>query len=513
MAIKVIDNQPIHTKFACPYTCDESQLTQIVQRGDTQAIQTKCSSAATPTAYNSGWSVTGGITTSGGGSILNAVGAGTATHAIAIASGKRYQVKLTVQFSVIDDTGGIRIKINNKWLKLADASGGSYSILSGTFTYFISITTASFFYMVIETAGADTECSVSAISFGMLSEVGMRFLDANKSLVVDLGDTYTILSPDSDITNAYVIWSLLNNYPEGIYYVQLYDIQNSIPLDYITNGDFPSNITGWTQLGGSATIWTWSGTPSGHAQYGGTGTGSNETFAQSFIVEGGMISKLSLTLLGCGVGEGLNAYFVISGVAQEPVTLTADGIYTDFITLDLSNYSGPITVWVVLAPLNSADTFSVYDVKLVPILDNGNISNPFNLKKSWRNSILLTGVCNQQAYGFDFETLFNLSIRIQGELKYSGYPDTTQDYTFSDEQTDIINSVTEKNYDLNVDGVAEYIHDTLRVIRLCDEFLIDYTNYSKVGEYKLKPVEEIHSAGAVFKLKKQTGIATNYYES
>lgn len=506
MAINVIKNQPVQVSFAKVYGGGhEYELLQRVQLSDKQKVQIKCSPNTTPTDYSdTGWTVAGSITHAG--TTLTAAGAGTASKTVAVTAGKRYAISFTVNFTGIDSAGGgYRVKINSQYLKLPDALGGGYSILSGAVTTYLTVD--SFIgsaAIEFETSGADTALSITKISIGQLSEVGVLLLDEVKASVsIPVGGITVTDVADSPITNVLVNWTAIDL--KGLYYLRFYDALN-YDTQLLLNGDFTGSLSNWEAEDGGALEWT---VVSNKADYDGSGTSHGNTLSQLVNVPGGSIYTLTFTTSGMSLSETVQVYYYANGVIGGLTNFGAAGPYN--YTIDLSDVEGLVDLRVVFKPLAPAQTFAIDNVVLKRAADIANTTHIFDVQEKHPFTLSFYATNNKSAYDFNY-TAFYAQLRVKAEILFKDFPDKTTQVTFSDQVTEIIQGTAQKQYEVFVHGAPEYIHDALRLMRLSDVFTIDGKPYVAEGDYKLEFTDGVYCPAARFLVRPKQGIALNNFE-
>lgn len=505
--IEIIRNQPIQAlpdvlrHAALP----EYDLMQLVQKNDVQLVMVKRTPHLSEAVISPmSFSIAGGMDKTL--SSLTSTGAGDASVATAIVINATYKISLRVFFTQFDPTGGYRIKLNNEWLTLPDAGAGAYSILSGTVEAYLdipgSVTSSN---LTIEVTGADNIVSFSSIRVERLSEIQVTVLDETKTVIQTLAGVVTNYN-DSPFSHITIDWSTITG--TGIRYLRINDSLN-LNTDYISNGTFTSDIAGWTNVDGSATAWVWEAFAGGRAHWDDAGT-TDQELSQEVNVPGGGYYELAFTVsaIDFNDGEGLEAYFIVNGVALPLTTFTLTGPYT--MPLDLTEYTGNVSVKVVFQPLNDSDTIFLDTVSLKRKYDR-NISVPFNLQNNHPFTLLMYGECEAPAFGFPFGNFFYLKMRAKGEMQYLAYPDKTEWYDFSNNETDLLEANRGKTHRVKIHGVEEYIHDAITAMILCDTFTIDGKEYVRDASYELEPTEGIYKASGKFDVREKIGIAANYY--
>ncbi len=508
--IEIIRNQPIQALAAVKHhlSCPEYDFMQLVQKSDVQRVMVKRTPAQLTGNYSPiSFTCAGGMVSSPG--ALTSTGAGDAYYTTGIQPNNTYRVAFRVSFTQFDPTGGYRVKLNNQWLALPDASGGAYSILSGSVEAYLDIPGSVTDYdLIIEVTGADNIVAISSINVASLSKIETTVLDETKAVIQTLaGSTITNYS-NSPFSHITIDWSTITG--TGIRYLRINDTV-LLNTDMITNGTFEFDLIPWEdETGGSPTSdWTWDAGSGGRAYYDGTGSGGG--ISQSVVLPGGSVSEITFTVSGIGIGsgEGLQVIVKIEDTELPAVNYTITGPYT--LAVDLSGYTGFVDVRVIFKPLNNTDTIYLDTVSLIRLYDSDNTSVPFNLQTKHSFTLLLYAVCDAPAFGFPFGNNFYLRMRTKGEINYLGYPDKTELYDFSNNESDILEANRQKTYRTLIHGSEEYVHDAISAMLLCDTLTIDGKEYVREGGYEMEPTAGIHKASARFDVRDKIGIAANYY--
>lgn len=504
MGILIVKNQPVQALRNLD-ACSETKNMQLVQTNDTQRVQVRLSphnetELISESTFSSGatWTLGGTATISGG--KLNMTGATSAQSAAigTLTAGVRYRVRFTVAFNTIDNSGGYRIKLNNQYVKLADASGGTYSIMQGTIDAYILVASLVNATLVIETTGVDTDVEFDSMSLMELSQAGLQVLDAEYNILDDYNDTYTTYEADSNIATVRLPWS---SQTPGIVYWSIYDMLN-YDTNIVLNGTFTGDLMWWTSTG------SWNAGLD-NAVTSGTDMG---VLQQTITLPGGAKYDLQFTVTGLTPGvEALQVYYIVDNLGTYLSAIEEYAtIGTKTLTIDLSEFTGVRDLVLNFKPKNASDVLTLDNVSLKRKLDTATITNPFKLAAKHFNTLLLYATNAHPAYGFNFNE-FTMTMRLRADLEYKGYPDTTEVFRFSNASHDVLSSITDKLYDVRCKGMPEYMHDALRIIRLCDTFTIDGTAYVPDGEYNVNRQDKIHNAPAVFSVKEKQGIEENSY--
>lgn len=510
--IEVLKHQPIQTRFRCT-DCDEYSLMQLVIPDDEQRVQVKCHprKALQPFLYTD-WTLTGAVSFETDFTRFQFSGTASVSVPVSMVYGRRYRIEINAAFTTIPDGAGYRVKLNNQWVQLPDATNGAYSIVGGKIVAYVTAHTLVSPALLIETTGAGLSLLLFDISVAEISRAGLMVLDASKNLIVDFGLTNSVEMADSNITTLWIDWSEVDY--EGICYLCIYDTLD-FNTQLLVNGDFSTDILGWDNgIDGVQphAQWAWFGGVPTRAWYTGAGTTGFNQLTQLITVPGGSLYNLQFTVSGITPlsGEGVSVSFVINGTETTGTAYTLTNSYTQ--ELDLSAYTGMVEVRVVFTPIHTTDTFFIYGVSFKRVQDTSNITNPFTLQVKHSGTVVFFGRSNASAHGFNFTNYF-AQMRVRARVEYIQYPDKTDIYEWSDNVEDIIDSEAKKNYRVQVLGNPEYIHDALRLMRLCDNYTINDIYYIRAGDYELEKTKDMCPAGATFELREKTGIADNEYNA
>ena len=484
----------------------DRELMQLANATDVQRLQVQRGVISARSTFAHGaFTKTGGFT--GSGSSLLGSGAGTATANSGITAGKTYEIRFTATFNTIDNTGGYRVKLNNAWQDLPDATGGAYSILSGRITlyyYVSSLTTAD---LVFETSGTNTDITISGISVTRIADVRCDILDENLDVLDSNPFTITTYNTNN-LADINVDWSLCSS--NGRRYLHVANNVN-FNTELLTNSTFATDITGWTAEGGGTTHWVWSALNGGQAYWDGTGTLS--TLAQSITAQGGAQYTISYTATGLALdgSESLGLTVKVNGTTVHTESYTQTGTYTTDI--DLSDYEGQfVTLLLVFRPGSTGQIMGISGVSLKRTQDLTGITTPTHLLTEHLNTKLFYGTNDGNAFGFDF-TGFYFRMRCRSRVEYTKYADSPEMASFSDNSNDLTLAYPEKQHTITVYGLSEYQHDCMRLMRLSDTFTIDDVEYVQAGEYTIKRTEHLNAALGQFDVKDKTGIERNTYSN
>lgn len=200
--------------------------------------------------------------------------------------------------------------------------------------------------------------------------------------------------------------------------------------------------------------------------------------------------------------------------------------YTGARTLTTFSTTGNKTgVVTVAAPLNSnvfqigflgdgiSTTTNVYvsNIELYAIteVDTDYVSQCFKLIPSAGCTRLVEAYCDNNTMGFNFsDTGFVITQRIPIVTVNPAYPTIGQDYIFSDGERKMVTAQSEKYWTLRTEFIPEWSHDALRVMKLCDHFLIEDDEYfSKPDDYTpdyLGNNDYVRLSSVSFEIRKKT---------
>lgn len=482
----------------------DRELMQLANATDVQRLQVK-REITQPRTVLTGFSHTGNNT--GGGSTITGNGVGASTKAPGISAGKTYEVRFSVNFTSIDNTGGYRVSLNNAFLPLPDTTGGQYSILSGTITLYYYVSSLTTDLLEFEVEGDNTDLTITGISVTRIADVRCDILDENLDVLDSNPFTITTYN-DNNLADIAVNWSLCSS--NGRRYLHVANNVN-YNSELLTNSTFATDITGWTAEGGGTTHWIWSALNGGQAYWDGTGTLS--TLAQSITAQGGAQYTISYTATGLALdgSESLGLTVKVNGTTVHTESYTQTGTYTTDI--DLSDYEGQyVTLLLVFRPGSTGQIMGISGVSLKRTQDLTGITTPTHLLTEHLNTKLFYGTNDGNAFGFDF-TGFYFRMRCRSRVEYTKYADSPEMASFSDNSNDLTLAYPEKQHTITVYGLSEYQHDCMRLMRLCDTFTIDNTEYVQAGEYTIKRTEHLNAALGQFDVKDKTGIERNTYSN
>lgn len=505
--ITIIPNQPLaqRLQYINRHITDR-ELMQQVQADDVQRLQVQRGITGSRSVLNhTAFTKTGGIT--GSASTLTAAGAGTATANSGISGGNAYEVRYVVSFSAIDNTGGYRIKLNNAYLPMPDASAGAYSILSGTITLYYNVASLTTSDLVFETTGADTELTISSISVTQITAVRCDILDENFDVLDSNPFTITTYS-NNNLADIAVDWSQCSS--NGTRYLHV-AANTNFDTELFTNPTFVTDIVGWTASNGGSTDWVWDAANGGEARWAG---GTASTLSQEITVPGGSIYTLVFTATGLAANgsESLGVTATVNSTDEVlDTSVVINGTHT--VEIDLSEYENTfVALRVTFRPGTLLQTMGCSGASIKRTLDVQGITVPCRVLSTQLNTHILYATNTGSAFGLDFTGYF-MKLRLKARKEYTKYPDTTDMATFSDNSNDLTLSYPEKVQTITVYGAPEYLHDAIRLMRLCDTFQYDGEDYVQAGEYAIRRTEYINPANAQFDVKDKVSVERNTYSN
>lgn len=270
----------------------------------------------------------------------------------------------------------------------------------------------------------------------------------------------------------------------------LYDSQWTLS-DAVNNPNFDTDLSFWT----AGTGWSWNSGAEVSSSHAGSLT-------QSVILEGGAIYDLEFSVFP----NGLLFYYEVNGVA------TPEASYTGVVqqTIDLTSYTGSVTVNLVFTGVDNVDTILLY-CRIFGELDRRNCFNCLTVQDSDAGCTLkFTATNNDNAFGFDYSHGLTHELRLEAKMVVSGFPEEKEDYLFSDNSRKLLFARRDTEYEISVTDAPDYIHECLSMMRLNDTFTINGVEYIADGNYDLRKRKTSDLKQAVFTVKKKQGIASNY---
>lgn len=348
----------------------------------------------------------------------------------------------------------------------------------------------------------DTVTPLSNPSFLKYYFNGALFMN-NGSLVG--GVTNIILE---SVTNVSVMWEMYIDAWEdvtsetGCLTARFYDTM--LLTNRVRNGTFTGGLDHW--IVGDM----WGAGAFSNACFTLTG-GTPGNLSQTIYLEGGRTYTLSFSLSGISGSNTMQAQYLYGG-DTETVEYNSNGTQT--YEVDLTALTGIQTLTIVFMYGGSSpeETFCIDSVTtLTEDIDDFNVSNCINIQSEHPCTLLLYAINLDNAFGLDY-TSGSLQhwLRVYGKIKYSGYPDEADIFRFSDNSNSILWAIAEKEFEVIIGDAPEAIHDCLQILRLHDIFQIDGSSYIKSGNYDLNRRRSSDNSQAVFTVKEQQGVSSNY---
>lgn len=200
---------------------------------------------------------------------------------------------------------------------------------------------------------------------------------------------------------------------------------------------------------------------------------------QTFSVVLGDTYTLTLTVSGLTAGS-VNVYFMSAGVVRD--TITVDGTYT----YTQSAGTG-IVKFVPTSDFNGAID-NIYVRQAVSNFEPTEFSEPFYMQTNPTCTKLLSWQNDENGLGLpwgEFASTGTLNIRAEAQLRNPRYPAESERYMDSAGIRNLIYAKSEKEWELVINDMPEYMHDALRIGILHDHFYIDNVEYIvSEGDYE-----------------------------
>lgn len=185
--------------------------------------------------------------------------------------------------------------------------------------------------------------------------------------------------------------------------------------------------------------------------------------------------EVNYTLNGMAVGDN----FRIAGGTANGILRTADGVYTETITITASNDNPQDLRFIFgfVGGLHAVDVtdFTIESTSQIPTFT----STTFQLKDSHDcpNCTVLVEACgNSDQLGFGFNgSGFKPVIRLEGTYRGSGYPSVSSEYEFASGKSSTTYARLKKAKSL-IFGAPEYVHDFMQTLRFIDNVYINGVN-------------------------------------
>jgi len=482
-------------------------------------------SGSTNWTLDAGWTISGGK--------LHGINVGIGDEAVTVASvgyevGKVYFIKISVTVISGSTAGtGWIVVTNGTYLDLPDtATPGDGCPRSVTATWIYSPSAIGTDNLFFACNDSNLVFDIDYVEVSELSNVGVAIysgdtlVDNNTSFTGDnflnyyfqgtlFMDNGTIVGGVTNIfyesvTGVTAMWELFIDTWDsitsetGCLTARFYDTYYT--ANQILNGTFISNLDDWTE--DVTTDWSWN--IGEYAEYTWSGFTQGILY-QTVNLPGGAIYVFGWTNLG-----DIRVRMSINGATPVIIGTYVSGTYTEAI--DLSEYSGNVSVKVMFGENPSYHANIVLDaVTIIGQPDLRNVTNCLNIQTSQPCTILMYATNSDNAFGLDY-TSGNLQhwLRVYGKIKYSDYPEEAEVFKFSDNSSQIMFASSEKQFEVIIGDAPEQIHDCISILRLHDVFEIDDTAYVRSGNYDLNRRRTSDNSQAVFAVKEQVGVSSNY---
>lgn len=274
----------------------------------------------------------------------------------------------------------------------------------------------------------------------------------------------------------------------------------------IRNGDFELDEAYW-EFGNF-----WAMGVSSQACYSGA-IGTPGLLEQTVYLMGGNVYTLTFSLSGMQLTTTMLLHVTIDGVETE-IEFTGNSIVPRTYEIDLSDYTGvqEVIIGYGVGGANPEITFCVDSVSLLAEdSDSLLTSNCINLQTEHPCTLFLYAINLDNAFGLDY-TSGSLQhwLRVYGKIKYSDYPEEAEVFRFSDNSNELLFARSEKEFEVIIGDAPEQIHDCISILRLHDIFQIDGYSFVRAGNYDLNRRRSSDNSQAIFTVREQTGVSSNY---
>lgn len=504
--------------FILQGTANEATGTNLVNDGDFDA--------------STNWLLTAGWTISGGKLHGVNVTPGNTAESIApigLQVGKMYlvQVSVTVTSQGSAGTGeGWYVVINSDFLQMPDSiplGSGYNQSLNASWIYSPTVVGTDIVYF--DTDENTIDFDVEYIRVYELSEVGVEVLSSgtvtdtittftgdnflnyyfNGTLFMEngtlAGETNLLLESVTDVSAMWELyidtWSSITS-ETGCLTARFFDVvflENRIRNGEFLTGDFTywTAGVGWTIVGGEACY---------------SSGGGITSLSQIPKLLGGVIYTFTFNLSGASGGESVVVTYQINGGAP----ITASQVFNLF-SIDLSGEATELLDVTINVQVNaSTTTLCVDELQLTANQgDDLNETNCINIQTEHPCTILLYAINLDNAFGLDY-TSGSLQhwLRVNGKIKYLGYPEDVEVFKFSDNSNQLMFASSEKEFEVIIGDAPEQIHDCISILRLHDIFEIDGLEYVRSGTYDINRRRSSDNSQAIFTVKEQEGVSSNY---
>lgn len=477
---------------------------------------------------STGWTLGAGWTISGGKlRATNISGTNAFSGPLQLSVGKLYLVQIEITVTSVGSAGadeGWLALINNDFLKLPNTTLGFGYNQSLTASWIYSpaaINTNDFIFSANENT---IDFEVEYVKVLELSQPGLAIMQNgivveeivsfsgsnflkyyfNGTLFMNngslIGGITNILY--ESVTDVTAMWELYIDTWEsvtdetGCLTVRFYD--TVFWTNRIRNPNFTTDLSFWTAGSG----WTQS---AGQACY--SSGGAIAALTQTTILMGGIEYRFQI---GSSSETGLESlvfsYSINGGPAITPSSPDNEW------TIDLTGETGLVTVVVSIRVGTSTDTICIDDILLIAQgYDDVNETNCINIQTEHPCTILLYAINWDNAFGLNYTTGdLQQWLRVYGKIKYSDYPEEVEVFKFSDNSNQIMFASSEKEFEVIIGDAPEQIHDCISILRLHDIFQIDGYSFVRSGNYDLNRRRSSDNSQAIFTVKEQQGVSSNY---
>lgn len=300
-----------------------------------------------------------------------------------------------------------------------------------------------------------------------LPQVAIVNTETNAQSLILNDDIYVTISGNS-ITWKFKMSNL--GLAHGCYTFCVTDICGVEENNLIKNGGFDVDLSDWTAGDG------WENDGEGHAVYESAGM-SNNPLSQMFPEQ---LVCAKVEVLEIGTNQSVIFRIKDAGIVTAQVGIGQPGIYAvcgigDEIELTTALATHILIDNVIVRAAIDCDDCHASDY----------CSNCINFVERVTDcTLLIEGYNNENSFGFTFvnqngTNIFKLSHRVNSKLWHPGYPEESNDYTFSDGKTADTFALSDKFWILGIDPASERAHDVLRLQKRSDHFVITDVNESR----------------------------------
>lgn len=383
---------------------------------------------------------------------------------------------VTVKKNCTDEfTGGPPYSSNG--LKYGYSAYGADGTLCFDFTSFIGCISDVHFYRVYIP-------QVSIIN----NDTGDQFLDLNNAPYINIyQDRVTYKFKPEDLLTP------------GCYKICVTDICG-VAENNLVNGSFDVDIDGWTGSG------NWTNDGSGHMEFD-SGMIGNDPIVSAFTEGSSFMACAKIEVLDIKTNQSIIFRMLDGSTPVAQVGIGAPGIYSicgtgNKVEITTANADYVLVDNIIVRAISDCDDCSAFDY----------CSNCFHYETTFNCTKMITGICDDDAFGFIFydnggTNIFKLQHRLKCELNHAKYDQTQTDYIYSTGEARLVNAQSEKYQTLYCAPMPTYKHDVTALIKVCDDFQIDGADYyAKKGDYNPEWNTKVNTdlAPSRFDVKKKT---------